>query len=259
MQCHCAARDRRLPVVLRRLLAGWGLLLLALAGCAEFDYAADRASRELGVSAGTPATYTVREGDTLYQIAFAAGLDFREVARWNGIDAPYVIYPGQRLRLRPPSGQSRRSRTAAADPQSRPDSEPAPASERAPTPDRDDPDRWQWPLEGRVVRQYDANAAGKQGIGIAAEPGSPVSASASGNIVYSGSGLPGYGNLVIIKHNERFLTAYGYNRELLVEEGDSVNRGETIARVGASDEHPGELHFELRERGQPVDPTAYLP
>ena len=237
--------------------------MLALAGCSEFDYAADRAdradrtAREPGVSAGNPATYTVREGDTLYQIAFAVGRDFREIARWNGIDAPYVIYPGQRLRLRPPSGQRQRSRTTTADPQREPDR--APTSGSAPAPDRKDPDRWQWPLEGRIVRQYDAGGAGKQGIGIAAEPGSPVSASASGNVVYSGSGLPGYGNLVIIKHNERFLTAYGYNRELLVEEGDSVDRGETIARVGASDEHPGELHFELRERGQPVDPTDYLP
>mgnify|MGYP006431553337 CR=1 FL=1 len=209
------------------------------------------------MSVGTPASYTVREGDTLYQIAFAADLDFRAVARWNGIDAPYVIYPGQRLRLRPPDERRRPDRTAAANPSGNKASTSAPVA--APEPDRADPNRWEWPLQGRIVRKYDASAAGKQGIGIAAEPGTPVSASAAGDVVYSGSGLPGYGNLVIIKHNERFLTAYGYNRELLVEEGDAVKRGERIARVGASDEHPGELHFELRERGQPVDPTGYLP
>lgn len=255
VQRHRAARDRRLPVAVRRLLAGWGLLLLALAGCSEFDYPADRALRELGVSAGTPASYTVRDGDTLYQIAFAVGLDFRDVARWNGIDPPYVIYPGQRLRLRPPTGKDAGDRRVAANP--RRDPTPTPTPERAP--DRDDPDRWQWPLEGRIVREYNANAPGKQGIGIAAEAGSAVSASAGGHVVYSGDGLPGYGNLIIIKHNERFLTAYGYNRELLVGEGDAVDRGESIARVGASDDYPGELHFELRERGQPVNPTAYLP
>lgn len=256
VQCHRAARDGRLPVALKRLLGGVGLLLIVLGGCSEFDYPADRAMRELGVSVGTPARYTVQSGDTLYQIAFAAGLDFRDVARWNNIDPPYVIYPGQSLRLRPPAGRSAERRAVAS----------APATEgqsTSPTPsvaaDRDDPDEWRWPLDGPVVRPYDPDTPGKKGIGIAADPGTPVEASASGTIVYSGDGLPGYGNLVIVKHNERFLTAYGYNQSLAVTEGDTVTAGETIARVGASDERAGELHFELRQRGEPVDPTTYLP
>lgn len=217
--------------------------MLVLAGCTEFDYPADRALRESGISAGMPDRYTVREGDTLYQIAFAAGLDFRDVAQWNGIDPPYVIYPGQSLRLRPPRGQTAPSARSSAS-----------VAEQRP-----DPSAWRWPLEGSIVRDYQPGSPGKRGVGIAAAPGTRVRAAAAGEVVYSGDGLPGYGNLVIIKHNARYLTAYGYNRSLLVDEGATVAAGDAIARVGASDAHPGELHFEIRQRGEPVDPTDYLP
>ncbi|MEX0386180.1 peptidoglycan DD-metalloendopeptidase family protein [Spiribacter onubensis] len=236
-----------------------------LAGCSEFDYASDRHLREAGISAGTPGIHTVRQGDTLYQIAWAYGLDFRDVARWNAIGEPYVIYPGQRLRLRPAAGSGAGTAGAVAP---TPDSDssnrtPAEAEERMPAVARREPlsgpVAWQWPSEGRLVRRYDPGALGKRGIGIAGAPGSPVKAAGAGDVVYSGDGLPGYGNLVIIKHNERFLTAYGYNRELLVEEGDRVRAGETIARMGASGQRPGELHFEVRERGEPVNPVSYLP
>ncbi len=240
VQRDCTARPGRLPVAVGRLLSACAAALLVLGGCTEFDYPADRTLRESGISAGTADSYTVREGDTLYQIAFAVGLDFRDIARWNGIEPPYVIYPGQSLRLRPPQGQARRTAT------------PAPV-------ERPDPSRWQWPLEGRIVRDYNPGSPGKRGIGIAAEPGSQVLAAAGGEVVYSGDGLPGYGNLVIIKHNARYLTAYGYNQALLVEEGMSVGQGDAIARVGASDTRAGELHFELRQRGEPVNPTDYLP
>ncbi|KAF0283444.1 hypothetical protein BA898_00570 [Spiribacter roseus] len=221
--------------------------MLVLGGCSEFDYPADRAVRESAIPTGRAAptgtadAYTVREGDTLYQIAFGAGLDFRDIAQWNDIEPPYMIYPGQSLQLRPPQG--RQSQTAAT---------PAPVQ-------RPDPSTWQWPLEGEIVRDYNPGSPGKRGIGIAADPGSPVLAAAAGEVVYSGNGLPGYGNLVIIQHNARYLTAYGYNRALLVDEGATVAQGETIARVGASDARPGELHFELRQRGEPVDPGDYLP
>ncbi len=263
VECHPPAGDRARAVTLRLRLALVSLLI-ALAGCSEFDYASDRHLREAGISAGTPADHTVREGDTLYQIAWAYGLDFRDVARWNAINEPYVIYPGQRLRLRPPQGTTARNTVARApeaasgsdNPVRRQSEEPRTSTRREPL---SGPVAWQWPSEGRLVRQYDPGALGKRGIGIAAPPGSPVQAAGAGDVVYSGDGLPGYGNLVIIKHNERFLTAYGYNRELLVGEGDRVRAGQTIARMGASSQRAGELHFELRERGEPVNPVSYLP
>ncbi len=264
VECHPPADDRARAVALSRWFA-LASLLLVLAGCSEFDYASDRQLREAGISAGTPEVHTVREGDTLYQIAWAYGLDFRDVARWNSISEPYVIYPGQRLRLRPGQGGTGRAAVAVAPETSRgsrnradrePDERrPAVASREPLT----GPVAWQWPSEGRLVRRYDPGALGKRGIGIAGAPGSPVKAAGTGDVVYSGDGLTGYGNLVIIKHNERFLTAYGYNRELLVEEGDRVRAGQTIARMGASGQRPGELHFELRERGEPVNPVSYLP
>lgn len=228
--------------------------LLLLVGCSEFDYASDRHLREGAIVSGSPALHTVQRGDTLYQIAWAHGVDFRDLAAWNGISPPYVIYPGQRLSLR---GQTSASRAAVA-------------STRGSSPERvggssarveplTGPIAWQWPVEGRMVRRYNPDALGKRGIGIAGEPGQTIKAAAAGDVVYSGSGLRGYGNLIIIKHSEQFLTAYGYNRELLVGEGDRVAAGDAIARMGSSAEYPAELHFEVRERGQPVNPAKYLP
>ncbi|PWG63932.1 peptidoglycan DD-metalloendopeptidase family protein [Spiribacter halobius] len=244
------------------------LLLLLLAGCAEFEYGSQLPRRG---SAGPPPTvYEVRRGDTLYSIAWRHGLDFRRVAAWNGIGAPYRIYPGDRLRLRPPpgggpretaSGSSSRRPESAPGSQRQPESRPETSSRAAssPAPAGTGEVSWRWPLEGRIVRGYDANNAGKRGISIAGEPGATVRAAAPGRVVYSGSGLRGYGNLVIVKHNARYLTAYGYNRELLVGEGDDVGAGDPIARLGSGPNRDGELHFEIRRDGEPVNPERYLP
>ncbi len=232
------------------------VITLLLVGCSEFDYASDRHLREGAIVSGSPAVHTVRQGDTLYQIAWAHGVDFRDLAAWNGISAPYVIYPGQRLSLR---GQARASSGVSASNRTASSSQARVGSSSARVEPLTGPIAWQWPVEGRLVRRYDPDALGKRGIGIAAEPGATIKAAASGDVVYSGSGLRGYGNLIIIKHNEQFLTAYGYNRELLVGEGDRVAAGDAIARMGASADHPAELHFEVRERGQPVNPAKYLP
>ena len=247
---HCRCRAGALGVA-GTLLA----LALLMAGCSEFDYAGDRQLRqaESSVAVDGEGTHRVESGDTLYQIAWRYGLDFRDLARWNDIAPPYVIYPGQILVL---NGSSQPARVAGAE-RAAPSAEaPAGTPKAAPAAG---PLAWRWPVEGRVVRQYDAGAIGKRGIGIAAEPGSDVAAAAPGQVVYSGDGLRGYGNLIIIKHNERFLTAYGYNRELLVGEGEQVSGGQAIARVGGSANRNGELHFEIRQQGDPVNPLNYLP
>lgn len=235
------------------------VLLVALAsGCAEFDYGRAGGGPPAGYAGTAPTVYTVRRGDTLYSIAWRYGLDYRRIARWNQIAAPYVIYPGQALRLRePPSGSGR---VASADSRRRPEAKPERRPETPATrePAVAPPD-WQWPAKGEVLKRYDADGIGKRGISVAGELGSPVRAAAAGRVVYSGNGLRGYGNLVIVKHTSRYLTAYGYNRELLVQEGDSVSSGQVIARMGRAPDGDIALHFEIRHEGKPIDPLGSLP
>lgn len=225
-----------------------------------------------------PAVYEVQRGDTLYSIAFNYGLDWRAVARWNRIDAPYTIRPGQELRLTEPPQETVAVREARSDsptppaedrPASRPQSteqtqSPASQDSRAPAPSGDATARsvrgvdWQWPTEGKVTRPYDASAA-RRGIGIAGTTGQPVVSAAAGEVVYSGTALIGYGELIIIKHSDSLLSAYGYNQSRMVEEGDRVGRGQKIAEMGLNDRNEEMLHFEVRRNGQPEDPLAYLP
>lgn len=190
------------------------------------------------------AHYTVRRGDTLYSIAFAAGRDFRSVARWNGISPPYRIYPGQRLSL-VPTGRADR-------PRPRPAPSP-PAGERF-----ERVKGWVWPAQGRVVQKF-AAARRHTGIEIAGRSGQGVHSAAPGKVVYAGSGLRGYGKLIIVKHNEVFLSAYAHNRKLLVREGIRVAAGERIAEMGNTGTNRVKLHFEIRKDGRPVDPLRYLP
>ncbi|HSH43474.1 MAG TPA: peptidoglycan DD-metalloendopeptidase family protein [Arenicellales bacterium] len=197
----------------------------------------------------------VRKGDTLYSIAFGAGLDYRAVARWNGIDPPYVIKPGQTLRLRPPPGYqppvaaARRTPSDAAG--SRPESRAGDAPEPAVA-------GWMWPTRGRIISRFAPDNA-NPGIDIAGESGQIVRSAADGRVVYSGDGLRGYGKLIIVKHNETFLSAYAHNRKLLVQEGEQVRRGQPIAEMGSTDTDRVRLHFEIRKRGTAVDPLNYLP
>ncbi|BCX81944.1 lipoprotein NlpD [Methylomarinovum caldicuralii] len=188
--------------------------------------------------------YRVHPGDTLYSIARRSGRDYHDLARWNGISPPYTIYPGQLLRLVP---RKRAVKTRA----------------------RRDPKvfrkkskkmlkhRWRWPLKGVIVRNF--AATGRKGIDIAAPPGTPVRAAAPGKVVYSGSGLVGYGKLVIVKHGETYLSAYGNNRRLRVREGQRVKAGQVIGEVGRGSDGRAVLHFEIRRNGNPVDPLRMLP
>lgn len=233
-----------------------------------------------------PNSYTVKRGDTLYSISFRYGMDYRDVARINGIRSPYTIYVGQKLKFkgapvvasttRPsssrtittqpsspsitrPSSSSQPSRpsTATQTPQVKP-STPAPSAATAVTAGNESL-IWRWPTEGRVVSTFSESAAGRKGINITGKQGQPVIAAAEGKVVYSGNGLPRYGNLLIIKHNDTYLSAYAHNDTLLVKEGDSVKSGQRIATLGRSGTQTDQLHFEIRRNGKPVDPLRFLP
>ncbi len=187
-----------------------------------------------------PPTYTVRAGDTVYSIAWRHDLDYRELARWNAL-VDYRIVPGQVLRLSPASGATVVTPVATA-------KSPAAASAVI---------DWSWPTEGRVtgtVRQ----PAGGLGLTIEGREGQVVRAAAAGRVVYTGAGLRSYGQLVIVKHEGDFLSAYGYNASVAVAEGEAVARGQPIATMGQSKGRPT-LYFELRRNGRPLDPTAFLP
>jgi lipoprotein NlpD len=280
-------------------------------------------------------TYRVVRGDTLYAIAFRNGVDYRELAAWNGIEPPYRIYAGQELRLSPasPDQATARATTAAAPAAATQSPSPA-ASVAAPavasngkpsasvfedvppapqTPARDEavspspapptnapaptasasaspPPKstaseapakpvaevpspkppaeapvngggfaWRWPGKGALIGSYVAGDQTRQGIDIAGTAGDPVLAAGDGEVVYSGNGLLGYGELIIVKHNASFLSAYGHNRKRLVQEGERVKAGQQIAEMGSSASARDELHFEIRKNGKPVNPLDYLP
>ncbi len=215
------------------------------------------------------ATTVVQKGDNLYRIAVGNGITPLDLALWNGIAPPYTIYPGQRLRLYPQDrgAAPQPTRTATTTTKVRPSTpNPAPSSAAstrpatpAPSPPPTDGINWRWPADGGVVGAYAAGNATKQGIDIAGKEGQPVRAAADGVVVYSGAGLVGYGELVIVKHSETWLSAYGHNRRRLVNEGQNVKAGQQIAEMGHSGAARDMLHFEIRYNGKPVDPQEYLP
>lgn len=239
-------------------------------------------------------TATVRKGDTLYRIAVTHGISPLDLATWNRIPPPYTIYPGQRLRLTAPSVAARppappaggvkppttpgtgnpgtggvaTTTPSAATPTTGTAPRPTtgtgttPRPPVAPTPPAGPVATdwaWRWPADGGVIARYVAGDPTRQGIGIGGASGAPVRAAADGVVVYSGAGLIGYGELIIIKHDERWLSAYGHNRARLVNEGQRVKAGEQIAELGRSGAARDMLHFEIRHNGKPVDPQLYLP
>ncbi len=212
------------------------------------------------------ATVRVGRGDTLYGLAFRNGIDFRDLAVWNNIGAPYTIYPGQNLRLYPVgsaaasvSGTPPAVGANASRPKPVAATTPArPAATASPLPTHSG-FSWRWPADGAVIGRFVAGDATRQGIDIGGSGGQAVRAAGDGVVVYSGAGLVGYGELVIIKHSEAWLSAYGHNRKRLVNEGQNVKAGQQIAEMGRSGASRDMLHFEIRYNGKPVDPLAYLP
>ncbi|MEM9398358.1 MAG: peptidoglycan DD-metalloendopeptidase family protein [Pseudomonadota bacterium] len=240
-------------------------------------------------------TYTVLSGDTLYSIAFRYGLDYKRLAAANDIPRPYTIFAGQRLLLeeatairaqasaetRSQTRDSNRAGRSAATattsssvstpasvagkssgsaPVATTKKEPAVVKRKSPVTTSDKAvaaGSWRWPATGRVVRRFDGQL--QKGIDLAGNRGAPVVATAAGSIVYAGSGIAGYGLMLIVRHNDEYLSAYGHNERLLVREGDRVTAGQTIAELGSSGTDSVKLHFEIRRRGKPIDPLDLLP
>jgi len=214
-----------------------------------------------------PPSHRVAPGETLYSVAFLYGLSYLQLAYWNRLAAPYVIVAGQSLRLRPPVSWAGGRRPSPVSGQSRLDSKgrvstperTLPRAEPPASPGNERELRWVWPTSGPVIRPFSPDGIGKKGIDIGGRQGQSVVAAAAGKIVYSGSGLKGYGKLIIIKHNKRYLSAYAHNRSLTTKEGDWVRQGQRIAEMGNTDAARVMLHFEIRRHGKPVDPLKYLP
>lgn len=194
--------------------------------------------------------HIVRSGETLFTIAWRYGKDHHDLARWNNLGDGSLIYPGQVIRLSgPQAGTKTRSKTSASKPASRPQPEKKP----------DPSPSWAWPTSGRVVAEFDGRPGGGAGLSIGGKAGQAIRAAAAGRVVYSGGGLIGYGQLIILKHNDTYLSAYGHNASLLVREGDNIKKGQRIATMGEGPGQEPRLHFEIRRNGKPVNPRQYLP
>jgi lipoprotein NlpD len=213
-------------------------------------------------NAGKPGYYTVQKGDTLTRIGLDNGQAWRDVARWNNLSNPDVIEVGQVLRVAPPGSAVESSSVVVrpvASSAAAPTTAPAQAAAKPATPSSATASEdlgFAWPANGQVVQGFDE--AKNKGIDIAGKAGDPVLAAADGQVVYAGAGLRGYGNLIIVKHNNTYLTAYAHNQKLLVKEDQKVRRGDKIAEMGSSDADRVKLHFEVRKQGKPVDPAKFL-
>jgi lipoprotein NlpD len=242
------------------------LAVLAACGSSHVVRRAPSASTPHVTVAKPGEVAVVSRGDTLYGIAFRNGIDVRDLAKWNGIGPPYTIHPGQPLRLypgsRPPASRPSTASNTSRPPTTSTTQSPRPAPPPRPVtppPPAVSPIAWTWPASGNVLSSYVAGEPTKQGIDIAGDNGAPVRAAGDGVVVYSGAGLVGYGELIIVKHNDAWLSAYGHNRRRLVNEGQLVQAGQQIAEMGHSGAARDMLHFEIRYNGKPVDPVYYLP
>jgi lipoprotein NlpD len=233
------------------------LMTLVLTGCqGTGGYVPVADSGERGSGKSVRHTHVVSAGETLYSIAWKYGLDYRDLAKTNNISSPYTIYVKQRLKL---TGQKTSSSRKVSSPRKTSKaSKPSLASAPARTATKVEL-RWKWPINGKVVRRFALKGDINKGVDISGKDGQKVNSAAAGTVVYAGGGLRGYGKLVILKHSDNYLSAYGNNSEILVKEGDTVSRGKTIARLAASGGNDPLLHFEIRRDGKPEDPLKYLP
>ena len=248
-----------------------------LSGCAELSETPASVMDEWGHMTSHNGFYTVQKGDTLYSIAWEFGLDFKELAKLNRLSKPYMILPGQRLIVKPPKlhlsnhnklkGHSGNTLSVTADipepnsiiKQTSIKTNSAHDFRIIPTYSALPVKHWRWPAEGKLASRFTNALIGNKGIDIRGTYGEKIFAAAAGRVVYSGSGLRGYGNLIIIKHNDAYLSAYAFNEQILVKDDEWVQSGQTIALMGHNLSGDVMLHFEIRRNGQPVDPLKYLP
>jgi len=255
----------------------WGVAALVaalvLSGCASKGRLAPMDDHSIGgarsttrvlpgaENAGKPGYYTVKPGDTLIRIGMDHGQSGRDIARWNKLDNPNLIETGQVLRVVPPAPDAPLAKTTAAPAPAIAPASAASAPVAAPTAPAapsaaEDAMSFQWPARGNLISGFDESK--NKGLDIGGKVGDPVLAAADGRVVYAGAGLRGYGNLIILKHNNTYLTAYAHNQTLLVKEDQVIKRGQKIAEMGNSDADQVKLHFEIRRQGKPVDPAKYL-
>ncbi len=266
-------RILEVPKLLTRKVSSVLLSCLFLTGCAydSFHYSDldPDSSQPSGAKVQTvpsSGVHRVKSGETLFSIAFSYGLDYRNVADINGIDSPYVIYPNQKIRLSgtPKSRSVASSSSSTAPPKavtknstSKVNSSTKPVS-TVKVPDKKVSD-WRWPVSGSVIKSFSNAGVSSKGIDIRGKEAEHVKAAADGVVVYAGNGLIGYGNLVIVKHNEVYLSAYAYNERILVKEKQTVRVGDSLAVIGGKGSERPMLHFEVRRDGQPIDPLKVLP
>ncbi len=279
----CASTRNHAPVEARNVSSK----VLASSGTSSID--------DVDAAPDKPGYYTVRPSDTLVRIALDNGQNWKDLARWNGLDNPNLIEVGQVLRVAPPGAdpvpvgarpvsagkvesKPLETRTAVPGPAVAASAAGTPVAVASPSasgvasttaaaasapavavlpPQGDDALAWMWPASGPVTTVFDEVKS--KGLAIAGKAGDPVQAAADGRVVYAGSGLRGYGNLVIVKHNATYLTAYAHNQTLLVKEDQAVRRGQKIAEMGSTDADRVQLHFEIRKLGKPIDPAKLLP
>ena len=217
--------------------------------------------------------HIVTKGDTLYSIAWRYNFDYKDLANWNQVKSPHTIYPGQMIRLKPvPKKKGLPLKKPAVIAKKTPAKKDIPRKITKPIQKKakvatkkpgsktifpKGPVKWSWPAKGKIVKSNSPTS--KKGIDISGSSGQRIKAAAAGEVVYSGGGLLGYGKLIIIKHNETYLSAYAYNSKLLVKEGDRVNAGEAISEMGQDHSGRPVLHFEIRQNGKPINPSKYLP
>ena len=234
------------------------LSLLLLSGCIRFVKQDKNTQHKPHAVNKVVTHHRVKPGETLYSIAFEYGRDYRDVARWNHIRPPYTIFPRQKLRVVPVKADRKtHHRQPVKSSKTRRGTSPAPV--RPPVRESNKKLRWDWPTNGKLVSTFSMRDPGRRGIDIEGRKGQPVRAAAGGRVVYRGNGLRGYGNLIIIKHNESYFSAYAHTERVVVKEHEKVKLGQRLADMGTTGLNKAKLHFEIRRNGKPVNPLRYLP
>lgn len=228
------------------------LLLVLNSGCIRF---AKYKSYKNPGSYSSSTHHRVKAGETLYSIAFQYGRDPKDVARWNKISKPYTIYPKQKLRIIPIRGDSKKKTHRFKSTSS------SLWTRKSTTKSQKYPSKlkWSWPTKGEIVSTFLLSDPGRRGIDIKGKKGQPIKAAAAGRVVYSGSGLRGYGHLIILKHNESYFSAYAHTEHVVVKEKEKVKLGQRLADMSNTNSNKAKLHFEIRRNGKPVNPLGYLP